>query len=158
MLQDVEQNTQTMKKSFQFDFQQLSFEDQKFLYVFLEAENLNQELVETASTVSELEACFEESERQNVTRLSYLAALLAHGVVRFIEFPIEQMGEQLTFVDVQYDGNVEFDFDITWYDGLNYDGYGLISLVATVEMYQLEELGQIFQKYSWFGSQLAEKG
>jgi hypothetical protein len=147
-----------MKKSFQFDFQNLSFQDQKFLYVFLDAESLSPELVETASTVSELEACFEESERQTVSRLSYLAALLAHGVVRFIEFPIDQMGEQRTFVDVQYDGNVEFDFDITWYDGLNYDGYGLISLVATVEMYRLEELSQVFLKYSWFGSQLTDKG
>lgn len=142
-----------MRKTFEFNFHELSFEDQKFLYHFFDAESIDSDLVESATTVSALADCFEEPERQTVTRLAYLAALLAHGVVRVIEFPIEQLGEQRTFVDVQPDENIDFDFDITWYDGLNYDGYGAISLVDTIEMYRLKEVNEVFQKYNWFETQ-----
>jgi hypothetical protein len=41
------------------------------------------------------------------------------------------------------------DFDIEWYSGLNTHGKGVISLFETVDLYDLEEIVELFKKYSF---------
>lgn len=136
-----------MKKSFSFDFASLSLADQKHLYRHFDIECMDEENFEKASTLAELQACFDAEGNTDAERLAYLGALMAHGLAKLIHVPQERDGEKVTFVDLVFDQEVDFVLDITEYDGLNYDGKGMISMVDTVECYRLEELGELFRKY-----------
>lgn len=140
-----------MKKTFRFDLASLSLEEQKYLYEYLQAEADHPENIEKATNLEELKACFDEKNNNEVYRLAFMAALLAHEVAYLIKVPEEREGEKRVFVDLLLKKDIDLgeDFDIEWYDGLNSDGYGVISLVDTIDTYGLEELTPIFKKYSY---------
>jgi hypothetical protein len=137
-----------MPKKFSFDFDALSFEDQKYLYRHFDIECLDEQKFESASTLAELRACFDKEGNTEAERVAYLGALIAHGLAKIEKIPEERDGEKGTFVDLFFDQDVDFLLDITDYDGLNYEGKGVIAMVETVELYRLEELGELFRNYT----------
>jgi|GEM_PF-3387914 len=140
-----------MRRKFEFDFDQLTFQDQKAIYRHIDPETTSPNLLESATKLEELKDYYDDEENQLVYRLSYLAALLAHGIAVILQVPVKREGKAYTFEEVILRDEFELDqdFSIEWYDGLNYDGKGLISLSETIEMYRLEELALIFKKYNF---------
>ncbi len=139
-----------MTKTFKFDFSHLSLEDQKYLYDYFQVDCFHPEKVEAADSFEVLKACFDEEDYDMVSRLSYFATLLAHRVAKLERIPEEKDGEKGVFVFVGFDQEVDFEWDITWYDGLNSDGKGIISLVDTVDTFGLLDLAGLFGKYKAF--------
>jgi hypothetical protein len=140
-----------MNQYFNFDFARLSFENQRSLYSHLDPECFAPEKLNQASNLEELMDCYYEDGNKEVYRLSYLAAMLAHEVATLIKTPVERDGEKYTLINARLNKGFDLgnDFDIEWYNGLNAQGYGVISLVDTVEMYRLEELKSLFENYSF---------
>ena len=139
-----------MTKTFKFDFGQLSLEDQKYLFDYFQVDSLLSDQAAGATSAEALKACFDEEDYDMVSRLSYFATLLAHRVAKLERIPEEKDGEKGVFVFVGFDQEVDFEWDITWYDGLNSDGKGIISLVDTVDTFGLLDLAGLFGKYKAF--------
>lgn len=137
-----------MKQDFNFDFSQLSFEDQKAIYRHIDPDCIKPESLNQASDLEQLMACYDAEDNILVYRLSYLTALLTQEAAILRLASEKQNDKNLNFLEVLYRKGFDFgdDFPIEWYDGFNSDGKGLISLVDTIEMYGLEDLRSIFQK------------
>jgi hypothetical protein len=139
-----------MKPRFQFDFKDLSIEDQKYLFKFFEAEGCSDvEKFEETKDLEELLSLFDEDEIRKISRLSYLAALLAHEVVIYSTHIQYHMRKDRLFKSVYQDNYYSFDFELDWYDGLNNEHEGVISIAATIETYDLLDLKPIFSKYDF---------
>jgi hypothetical protein len=136
-----------MQKSFSFNFADLTLKDQKLLYRHFDIECFDEQKFESASTLAELQECFDDEGNTEAERVAYLGALMAHGLAKIVKVPEERYEEKVTFVDVVFDQEVDFELDITNYDGLNYEGKGVIAMVETFELYRLEELCELFRKY-----------
>jgi hypothetical protein len=137
-------------RTFIFNFEQLSFEDQKAVYKHLFSEYYGSEKFEAANSLDELKAIVDEMENEDVYPLAYMVGMLAHGVAYVFSVPFEtEDGEKKEFVDIHFKEGYELgnDFDIEWFNGLNSDGKGMISLYETVAFYDLETLVPIFKKY-----------
>jgi hypothetical protein len=106
--------------------------------------------VKVATNSEVLKACFDEEDYDMVSRLSYFATMLAHRVAKLERIPEEKDGEKGVFVFVVFDQEVDFEFDIEWYEGLNSDGKGMISLVDTVDTFGLLDLKELMGKYQGF--------
>ncbi len=138
-----------MKKTFKFDFSQLSLVDQKYLYDYFQVDSIHPDQAAGATSAESLKACYDQDDYDMVTRLSYFAALLAHGVAKLVKVPAAE-GDKSFFVFVNFNDEVDFEFDIEWYDGLNSDGKGMISLEDTVDTFGLLELKEMMGKYKVF--------
>lgn len=137
-------------QTFNFNFEQLSLEDQKKVYLHLFSEYYGIENFEASQSLDELKAIVDEMENEDVYPLAYMAGMLAHGVAYVFSVPFEtEDGEKKEFVDIHFKEGFELgnNFDIEWYNGLNSDGKGMISLYETVALYDLETLVPIFKKY-----------
>jgi len=138
------------RPKFQFDFMKLSIEDQKYLLKFFETKGCSDfEKFEETTSSEELLSLFDEGEIRTVNHLSYLAALLAHQMIVYLTFPNYHMRKERTFKSVMQDNDYSFEFDPEWYDGLNNEHEGVVSLTATIETYDLMELGPLFLKYDF---------
>lgn len=139
-----------MKPKFQFDFKKLSIEDQKYLFKFFEAGGCSDlEKFEETTNSEELLSLFDEDEIRIVFHLSYLAALLAHELIVYLTFPSYHMRKERTFKSVMRDNDYSFEFDPEWYDGLNNEHEGVVSLTSTIETYDLLDLKDVFSKYDF---------
>jgi hypothetical protein len=138
-----------MTKTFKFDFGQLSLEDQKYLFDYFQVDSLLSDQLKDATSTEALKACYDEEDYDMVLRLSYFAALLAHGVAKLVKVPAAE-GDKSFFVFVNFNDEVDFEFDIEWYDGLNSHGKGAISLEDTVDTFGLLDLAGLFGKYKVF--------
>lgn len=137
-------------QTFNFNFEQLSLEDQKKVYLHLFSEYYGIEKFEASQSLDELKAIVDEMENEDVYPLAYMAGMLAHGVAYVFSVPIEiGDGKKQEIVDIHFKEGYELgnNFDIEWYDGLNSHGKGVISLYETVDIYGLEGLVPIFKKY-----------
>lgn len=138
-----------MKKRFHFDFKSLRLEDQKFLLQHFEAISKCPQLIESAKSPLQLKMCYFNEEYMKVVHLSYLAALLAHKIMVTISIPIIHMRKEKIFIETSYDMDYDFEFDLEWYNGLNHEHKGMISLASTIETYELLEIRNLFKKYEF---------
>ena len=76
-------------QTFNFDFEQLSFDDQKKVYVHLFSAYYGKEKLEAASSLVELRAIVDEMENEDVYPLAYMAGMLAHGVAYICSVPFD---------------------------------------------------------------------
>lgn len=137
-----------MEKEFRFSFDQLTLMDQKYLLKFFEAEGCSDwEKFENTYSSAELLSLFDRGELRKVSHLSYLAALLAHNVIIYTAIPQYHMRKERIFKSVVKNKDVDFKFNPNWYDGLNNEHEGIISLTGTIETYDLLELDSLFKKY-----------
>ena len=137
-------------QTYNFNFEKLSFEDQRAVYIHLFSAYYGKEKLEAASNLEELKAIVDDMENEDVYPLAYMAGMLAHGVAYVFSVPFEtEDGGKKEFVDVHFKEGYELgnNFDIEWYNGLNSDGKGMISLYETVSLYDLETLAPLFKKY-----------
>lgn len=137
-----------MENEFRFDFNQLSLKDQKYLLTFFEAEGCSDmEKFHATYSSAELLSLFDKGELRKVGHLCYLAALLAHNVIIYTAIPKYHMRKERIFKSVVKNKDVDFKFNPDWYDGLNNEHEGIISLTSTIETYDLLELDSLFKKY-----------
>jgi hypothetical protein len=138
-------------KKFEFNFKQLSLEDQKLVYKHLFPQSDSHDKIDQAGSLEEITALFDELENKDVYPLAYLTAMLAHGIAHVEATPISNYGKDYFTMDVHLDADYELGngFDIEWYSGLNTHGKGVISLFETVDLYDLEEIVELFKKYSF---------
>lgn len=137
-------------KKFEFDFKQLSLEDQKLVYKHLFPQSDSHDKIDQAVSLDEIMALFDELENKDVYPLAYLTAMLAHGVAQVAATPISNYGKDYYTMDVHFEEEYELgnNFDIEWYSGLNTHGKGVISLFETIDLYDLQEIEELFKKYS----------
>ena len=135
-------------QQFHFDFKQLSFADQKAIYNHFDPFGFFTDEVNKAESLEEIQSIYYEEENADAFHLTYLAAMLAHGVASVNRKEVERNGEPHTLVTVDLNPGyiLEEQFDVAWYDGLNSEGNGVIALADTVELYQLEKLDSMLKK------------
>jgi len=138
-------------KRFEFNFKQLSLDDQKLVYKHLFPQSDSHNKIDQAGSLEEIMALFDELQNKDVYPLAYLAAMLAHEVAQVEATPISNYGKDYFTMDVHLEEDYVLgnDFDIEWYSGLNTHGKGVISLFETVDLYDLEEIVELFKKYSF---------
>jgi hypothetical protein len=139
-----------MENEFRFDFNQLTLKDQKYLLTFFEAEGCSDvEKFHDTYSSAELLSLFEKVELRKVSHLCYLAALLAHNVLIYSAIPQYHMRKERIFKSVVKNNDVDFKFNLDWYDGLKNEHEGIISLTGIIETYDLLELDSLFKKYEF---------
>jgi hypothetical protein len=109
---------------------------------------MNHDSRDQARDLEQLMACYDDEGNTLVYRLAFLTALLTQEAALLYQVTKKKKGKTLTLLDVLCKKGFDLgdDFPIEWYDGLNYDGKGLISLVDTIEMYRLEDLRGFFER------------
>lgn len=138
-------------KRFEFNFKDLTLEDQKIIYKHLFPKRKIARKINQASDLEQIMALFDEKENKMVYPLAYLAAMLAHEVAYVKAIPVENYGKYYFNMDVRIKEDFELgnDFDMNWYKGLNGFHKGAIALFDNLSHYELEELEDLFKKYSF---------
>jgi len=136
-----------MLRKFSFHFDNLSFEDQKKLYKHFDFECEDYEEFESASTLEEIQECFDEFANTSVERFSYLGALLAHGLIKVVKLSEERNTEKIDYVGLVFDEEAYFDLDFCHYEIPYHDGNEILQVVEIIESTNLDQLGDLFRKY-----------